>query len=267
MVTTMAAPISVNDPFLVTTVSRDVGHTPSNRILAGLTRECLALIEPLLERVELNFRQQLEVPNKKIEHAYFVDTGLVSVVATGGADRHQAEVAIIGREGMTGLAVALGRETNPLETSVLMGGRARRMAAGDLIGAMKESPEFAAAVLRYAHFYCVQTGFTALASARASLEERVARWLLMAHDRLDGDDVLMTHEFLAWTLGVRRPGVSVALQHLEERGLISMTRGTVGIVNRDGLKVAANGSYGGPEAEYARMSASQAGAAMRSMAR
>jgi CRP-like cAMP-binding protein len=99
----------------------------------------------------------------------------------------------------------------------------------------------------------IQMANTALANSKVKVDARLARWLLMAHDRVDGDQVELTHEFLALMLGVRRAGVTLAIQRLEERKLIRAARGRLTIRNRRGLEEAANGSYGVPEAEYARL--------------
>jgi CRP-like cAMP-binding protein len=107
--------------------------------------------------------------------------------------------------------------------------------------------------LRYAHIFGVQSVYTALANARGSIEERLARWLLMTRDRVDGDEMLLTHEFIALMLGVRRARVTTALQAFEGRGLIETARGCVTVKDRDGLEESANGLYGPPEAEFERM--------------
>jgi CRP-like cAMP-binding protein len=99
----------------------------------------------------------------------------------------------------------------------------------------------------------IQTAQTALANGRSKVEERLARWLLMANDRLDGNRVPLTHEFLSTMLGVRRPGVTLALQHLENQGLIQAKRGTVVIVDRTRLRKVSNGAYGASEAEFSRL--------------
>jgi CRP-like cAMP-binding protein len=108
-------------------------------------------------------------------------------------------------------------------------------------------------MLRYGHAFVVQTGHTAMANGRSKVEERLARWLVMAHDRLDGDELPLTHEFLAIMLGVRRPGVTVALNLLEKDGLIDANRGVISIIDRKGLEEKSNGAYGVPEAEFRRL--------------
>ena len=99
----------------------------------------------------------------------------------------------------------------------------------------------------------IQANYTALANARGCIGERLARWLLMARDRLDSDEMILTHEFLALMLGVRRAGVSEALRDFEKKGLVETARGSVTIMDREGLEESANGLYGLPEAEYERL--------------
>jgi CRP-like cAMP-binding protein len=108
-------------------------------------------------------------------------------------------------------------------------------------------------LLRYAQAFSVQLAQSALANAQGKLEERLARWLLMAHDRVNGDELELTHEFLALMLGVRRAGVTTALHQLEKRGLVSMARSSVVILDREGLQECSNGLYGTPEAEFERL--------------
>ena len=114
---------------------------------------------------------------------------------------------------------------------------------------METSPTLRRSLLRYGHTFLVQIACTALANSRSKLETRLARWLLMAHDRGEGDELILTHEFLATMLGVRRPGVTVALNFLEKKGLVRVQRKTIFVIDRKGLEVAANHAYGAPEAE------------------
>jgi CRP-like cAMP-binding protein len=118
---------------------------------------------------------------------------------------------------------------------------------------MTKSPTLRGMLLHYVQAFMIQTAHTAASNGSAKLEERLARWLLMAHDRTDGDELSLVHEFLAVMLGVRRPGVTVALHTLEEQGLIRARRGSILIIDRAGLEELANSSYGVPEAEYDRL--------------
>jgi CRP-like cAMP-binding protein len=211
----------------------------------------LSLLQPSLELIDIQARQILEVPGTPITHVHFVESGLVSVVGTTVPD-HRIEVGMIGHEGMTGIGAVLGDDRSINEALVQSTGSAWRIGASALHRAMSESPTLTATLLRYAHVFFAQASQTALANGRGKLDERLARWLLMWHDRLHDDNLVITHEFLALLLGVRRQGVTVALHELEGRGLIKSTRSLVRILQRDGLQRAANGFYGAPEAEYHR---------------
>jgi CRP-like cAMP-binding protein len=132
-------------------------------------------------------------------------------------------------------------------------GTGHRIAAGDLRSMMDKSHTMAECFLHYAHVYAIQVAHTALANAVGTVEERLCRWLLMAHDRLGVDELRITHESLGLLLGVRRPAITIALQRLESRGLLSAARGVTTILNRNGLADCAHSFYGSPEAEYQRL--------------
>lgn len=224
---------------------------PRNRLLAVLPAADFGLLQPSMELVELEARQVLEVPRTPITHVHFVESGLVSVVGTTVPD-HRIEVGMIGHEGMTGVGVVLGDDRSVNEALVQSTGKAWRISTPALQKAMGASPMLTATLLRYVHVFVAQASQTALANGRGKLDERLARWLLMWHDRLRDDNLTITHEFLALLLGVRRQGVTVALHDLEGKGLIKSTRSLVKILDRAGLQRAANGFYGLPEAEYDR---------------
>jgi CRP-like cAMP-binding protein len=215
----------------------------SNRLLSRLSRADLRLLEPHLVAVDLPLRRQLEARNKKVAHVYFLETGMASVVADGGED---IEVGVIGREGMTGLSVVLDGDRNNRavhETFMQIAGSGLRIPAGNLHEAIGKSVDLHRVLLRYAHAFLIQTTQTALANGRSNIEERLARWLLMAADRTDDSALPLTHEFLATMLGVRRSGVTIALQGLERTGLISHRRGVITILDRKALEKRSNGIY------------------------
>ncbi|HEY2228235.1 MAG TPA: Crp/Fnr family transcriptional regulator [Xanthobacteraceae bacterium] len=222
-----------------------------NRLLAGLSHADRDLMAPCLEEIELDARQILEAPRDPISHVYFVESGLISVVGTTRPD-HRIEVGMVGYEGMTGLGIVLGDDRSANETLVQSSGSAMRISTQLLREMMVASRSLSDTLLRYVNVFMVQGSQTALANGRGKLDERLARWLLMWHDRVLEDDLLITHEFLALLLGVRRQGVTVALHELEGKGLIRSTRSHVRILDREGLQQAANGFYGIPEAEYDR---------------
>jgi CRP-like cAMP-binding protein len=223
----------------------------ANRLLSRLSPEEFGLLRPHLEAVELPVRKQLESRNKPIEAVYFIEHGIASVVANGSG--RPIEVGIIGREGMTGLPLVMGTDRSPHETYMQVAGDGQRMSSANLGQAVEQSPALHRHLLRYGHAFVVQTAQTALANGRSKLEERLARWLLMANDRLDGDQVPLTHEFLSVMLGVRRPGVTTALDLLEKEGLVQAKRRAIAILDRAGLRKVSNGAYGAPEAEFKRL--------------
>jgi CRP-like cAMP-binding protein len=219
-------------------------HPSSNHILSRLSRADYRLLEPHLEAIDLPVRRQLEERNKRVEHVYFPESGFASVVANG---ERNIEVGIIGREGMSGLSVVLGSDDRPAnETFIQSAGNGQRIAAGELRKAIGASVSLHQVMLRYAHTFLVQTSQTALANGRSKIEERLARWLLMAADRVEGE-LALTHEFLAIMLGVRRSGVTTALQELERTALIAHRRGFVTILDRKGLEEQSNGTYTPPK--------------------
>ena len=209
-------------------------------------------MQPHLEAVTLDLRRVLEEPNEPIEYIYFLEAGIASVVAKSARD-HVIEAGIIGCEGMTGLAVVLGDDRSPHSTYMQIAGRGMRMKAEELRHAMQESASLQRCFLRFAHTFMTQTAHTALANGRATVEQRLARWILMAHDRMDQDEIPLTHEFLSLMLGARRAGVTVALHLLGTRELIRAKRGLVVVTDRAGLEKFADGIYGIPEAELRRL--------------
>jgi len=224
----------------VTQISESPGR---NRLLASLSSADLALLQPDLDPVSLELRQVLETANEPITHNYFIDHGIASIVAGNGNHRRRIEVGLVGFEGMTGVAVVLGNDRSPNENFMQVGGDGRRISADRLRLAIQGSPSMQQVFLNFAHALMLQISSTALSNGTSSIEERLARWLLMAHDRLEGEAIPLTHEFLSLMLGVRRAGVTVALNALERKGVISLTRGQIVITDREGLKASANGSY------------------------
>jgi CRP-like cAMP-binding protein len=224
-----------------------------NSLLRSLSESDHASLRPLLQPVELGFRKRLQSANRKIDHVFFPECGLASIVAIGGGERRQTEVAVVGWEGMVGLPIILGNDRSPYEIFMQIEGHGHSMPAEAFRDQLNVSPSLRLKSLHFAHVLGIQMGYTALANSRGRLEERLARWLLMAEDRSKSADLHLTHDFLALMLGVRRPGVTMALQGFEAEGVISTSRGAIVINDRDGLEEAANGLYGAPEAEFERL--------------
>jgi CRP-like cAMP-binding protein len=226
--------------------------TTRNHLLLSLSIADRDLLQPHLEPSALDLRRVLEEPHQPIPHVYFPESGIASIVAQDRSNR-RIEVGLFGREGMSGSTVVTGNDRSPHECFIQVAGSAQRIPADELRSAMQRSPSLHGLLLRYVQAFLIQTAHTALANGRSKLEERLARWLLMSHDRVDGDDLPLTHEFLALMLGVRRPGVTTALHGLERHGLIRSSRSKVQIIDRAGLIEVADGSYGIPEAELRRL--------------
>lgn len=214
----------------------------TNLILSRLTDSDFKLIEADLEDVDLPVRKILEQPHRRIDSVYFPERGFASVVVNGG-EKEPIEVGIIGREGMTGLAVLLGHQRPKHQTYMQAAGNGRRLKTSVLRKAIEKRATLHRSLLRYVNYFLDQAAMTALANGRSTIEERLARWLLMADDRIEEDELPMTQEFLAMMLGVRRPGVTVAVQLLERKGLIERQRGSIVIIDRKRLEKLSNGTY------------------------
>jgi CRP-like cAMP-binding protein len=223
-----------------------------NRLLHRINLGDWDLVGPHLETVTLKHRQVIEVPTRPITHAYFPETGVASVVAVDAED-HRIEVGVIGYEGITGVPLIMGDTRAQHSTYMQIGGSGHRIPAGALCSAMNRSDGLRSLLLKSAQGFMIQTAHTALANGRANLEQRLARWLLMAHDRMTTDAVPLTHEFLAVMLGVRRAGVTVAIHGFERRGLVTARRSQLTLVNRAGIEQIAGSFYGTPEAELKRL--------------
>jgi CRP-like cAMP-binding protein len=223
-----------------------------NHLLSYLSTADLDLLKPHLEPIELPRLFQIETPHKPISHIYFPQDGIVSVVATIPRD-HRIEVGIIGRDGLTGHSVVMGTDRSANSTFMQVPGYGLRIGAEHFRTAMHRSESLRVGLLAFVNAFAAQASQTALANGRATLDVRLARWLLMAHDRMAGDRIPLTHELLSIMLGVRRPGVSLALNRMEDGGLIETQRSVIIIRSRAGLKKIAKGFYGVPETEQERL--------------
>jgi cAMP-binding proteins - catabolite gene activator and regulatory subunit of cAMP-dependent protein kinases len=217
--------------------------TVRNRLLSALTPEDFGLLSPHLEAVDLPFKQVLIAPDEPITHVHFPDSGLGSMLALfeGGGS---LEVGMIGQDGMVGVPVILGAETVTQECLMQVPGTGWRMAAAALRKATSQSPSLHAALLRYVMAFLAQVSQTAACNGAHRIDERLARWLLMAHDRCHDDRIPLTQEFLSTMLGVRRAGVTVAASTLQRAGIINYVSGDITVLNRPALEVASCECYG-----------------------
>jgi CRP-like cAMP-binding protein len=223
-----------------------------NRLLASLPAQDFGVVEPFLEPLQLDRDHVLILPNIPIEHVFFVEKGMVSVVAER-ADGRSIEVGVYGRDGISGTPLLLGSDRTPHHHYMQIGGSGFRMETADFRLIVAQSAALHAILLKFVHVFMTQTAQSALVNGSSIVEERLARWVLMCRDRLDSDEFPITHDFLSMMLGVRRSSVTDAIHLLEGAQLIKATRGNIKILDRDRLERAAGASYGVPEAEYRRL--------------
>lgn len=222
-----------------------------NILLRRLRPEDFALLAPHLELVELPQSMVLSEPDQPSEHAYFLERGVGSIIPAS-PERQMVEAGLFGRDGFWPTCLALGTERSPYQAIVQVSGEGHRMPLEALRQALTESRPLHNLLLRYAQTLMVQISCTALSNAVHPTDERLARWLLMCHDR-SGNEMDLTHEFISVMLAVRRPSVTTALHVLEGNGFIRGTRGVVTMKDRKALEEFAGDAYGRPEGEYARL--------------
>lgn len=201
------------------------------------------MLAPGLTLVDLTREQHLQRRGGAAEFVYFLEGGVACTFADD-AGRHGVEIGMIGREGFAGVFAVLGATHNACDVYMQSPGAAHRISAAVLRAAMDESSALRQAMLDYVHEFLVHIMREAHINARATLEARLARLLLMMHDRLDGDELHLTHDRLASMLGVRRAGVSVAAKKLERGGVIALHRGSIMVRDRSKLEEGAGGVYG-----------------------
>jgi len=214
----------------------------ANRILLALPQTVFEAIEPDLEIVDLVRGQIIYHVDSPINHVYFVDHGLISLIKTM-RDGRTVEIGAIGLEGLAGSEALLGIENAILESIVQIPGAAFRIGCNVFRQEMARSDVLRALVQNYAHFAVTQLAQTAACNRLHSLDERFCRWLLIAHDNARSDSFRLTHEFLAMMLGVQRTGISLAANTLQRAGLIRYRRGIVTITDRPALEAAACECY------------------------
>jgi CRP-like cAMP-binding protein len=239
-------------------VSQPVQSAVRNRLLAALPPDDFALLAPALRPVRLDMKQVLHEPERPIAAAYFPEAGMVSLLARL-EDGAAQEVGVVGREGVVGLAVALGAGSVGTEALVQAEGGALRLGADELRAAFARGAGLRDLLLRYVQALHAQVSQTAACNGRHAVDERLARWLLMAHDRADGDGFPITQEFMAMMLGVRRAGVSVAAAVLRKAGAIDHAYGRVRVLDRAGLEAASCECYGAVARQFERLLGRPAG--------
>ena len=220
------------------------GNAVRNELLLGLpSSECNSIF-PELTFVPLRIHDVLQESEEHIKYAYFVDSGMVSILSVM-RDGKSVEVGLTGKEGCTGLQVAAGFKTSDTRALVQIEGTAFRLSSSSLSRVLQQCPALARKMQQYALLLALQAAQVAACNRLHEVEERLARWLLMSQDRAGGNGnvVALTHDFLAHMLGTRRSSVTVAAGLLAKAGLITYNRGHVKIENRTRLEDAACECY------------------------
>jgi CRP-like cAMP-binding protein len=224
-----------------------------NRLLAALPAHEYERLRPHLERTSLGIKESLYEANQPISSVYFpcnVVISLLTVMEDGAA----VEVGTIGNEGMVGLPIVLGTETFPGKAFCQIPGAAMRMEAQQAFREeIRRDGPLQDLVRRYTHTLFTQVAQSAACNRLHSIEERCARWLLMAHDRVGADEFALTQEFLSQMLGVRRPSVSIAAGMLQKAGFIRYRRGKIAVLDRPGLESASCECYQVIRQEFDRL--------------
>lgn len=219
------------------------GKPVSNKILLSISDADYKRIRPALEFVDLPHHLSLHEPSERLKFGYFLNCGVVSIVVAtrGGRD---VEAGVVGYEGFVGSALAVGLDRSPLSEMVQIAGDGFRINARELRLVTRATPDLQMKLSRYAVLQGMQVAQTAACNRLHDVAQRLARWLLMAQDRMDTGALPITHDFLAIMLGTDRPSVSLAAAALQEKQIIRYHRGSVQILNRKKLEASACVCYG-----------------------
>ena len=226
---------------MLTSAALKPGFT-GNLFLDNLAPESAAVLLPRLVRIKATSGLAIADPGVPLKYVMFPISSIISAV-TRMQDGTDVEVTIIGREGLYGFQLALGHDTSATAAMVQIPDSMLRIAGADFRTCLRADQDLSQRVLNYAMVNLETIAQFSGCNRLHPINERLARWLLMAHDRVDGDELLLTHEFLATMLGVRRPAVSLAAAALDQAGVIQYRYGRILIVNRGGLELASCECY------------------------
>jgi CRP-like cAMP-binding protein len=223
-----------------------------NRILAGLPEEEYERISPKLSLVSLPLGKVLYESGDRLSHVYFPTNAIISLlyVMENGAT---AEIGVVGNDGVLGIALFMGGDTTPNRAIIQSAGDALKMTAEDLKAEFTLGGVFHNLLLRYTQALITQISQTAVCNRLHPIEQQLCRWLLLSHDRLDSNKLVMTHDLISNMLGVRREGVTLAAQKIAAQGLIKNDRGTITVLDRAGLERAVCECYKVVNDEYSRL--------------
>ena len=215
---------------------------PANRLLSALSANTYRSLFPLLEAYELKYRADVYASGEVIKHAYFPESGIISLLTAVG-ERSTLEVGIVGNEGMVGLSLYLGAKRSNTKAVVQGDGVALRMKAADFLAECDRSDELPKLLRRFTHSLLTQISQSAVCNRFHLIDRRMARWLLMTADRMASNEFLITQDFLSNMIGVRREAVSRSAFKLQEEELISYRRGNLTIHDRKKLESRACDCY------------------------
>jgi CRP-like cAMP-binding protein len=219
------------------------GKAVSNVVLLSLPDEEYRLLRPFLDPVDLPQYKIVHEPGEKIDFAYFLNQGMMSLVALN-QDGRSVEVGIVGKEGMVGMSLMIGLRRGIFRSIMQMAGTGLRIKAKVFQDLLHRAPHLRSELCRFALVHGMQVAQLAACNRLHEIDQRLVRWLLMCQDRVDSPSLPLTHDFLAQMLGTGRPSVSLAAADLEDAGLIENLRGTVRLLNRKNLEAAACECYG-----------------------
>lgn len=205
-----------------------------------------------MEHVELQQGAVVIAANSDISYVYFLCEGIASVL-TVTSEVQSAQAGMCGREGFSPTSAGVGGTLSIHEVVMQVGGYGYRLPVEVLQNALSQCPVFANLLARYIQTFSTQISYTSLCNANYQVDARLARWLLMCHDRVDGDEISLTHDFISFMLSVRRPSVTTALHVLEGNKLVRAERARITIRDRRGLEQFAGDAYGKPEEEYRQL--------------
>jgi CRP-like cAMP-binding protein len=216
-------------------VSAVLNNEPGNRLLAALSLEDYQRLAPQMEYVSFSLGEVVYEFGGRLDYVFFPTTSIISLLYTM-ENGSSAEMGLTGNDGVVGIALFMGGGTMPNRAVVQSGGLAIRMKAKVLQNEFARGGKFQRLLLRYTQALITQISQTAVCNRLHSVEQQLCRWLLLSHDRVPGDDLIMTQELIADMLGVRREGVTVAAGRLQDAGAISYVRGHIKILDRTGLE-------------------------------
>jgi len=219
------------------------GKPVSNRILLSLPDDEYRAIRPFLEHLALPSHLALHEPSEKLQHVYFLNEGLISLIVPMN-DGQTVEAGVVGNEGASGVPAVVGITRSPVREIMQISGDGFKLGTNKMDSILKSTPKFQMILTRYAVIQGMQVAQTVACNRLHRVEQRLARWLLMAQDRVDSSSVAMTHDFIATMLGTNRPTVSSAAAILQKRKAINYVRGSVKIVSRRKLEASACECYG-----------------------